>query len=131
MGIEPFLVSSSTIGVIAQRLARRLCQTCKEPYEADEAAARYFGLPAGATLYRGRGCTSCGGKGVKGRVGIYEVMRMSPPLRQLVARGASAEEIHAAAVAGGMIDLKAYSAILLREGQTTTEEVTSVVSVSD
>ena len=131
MGIEPFLVSSSTIGVIAQRLARRLCQTCKEPYEADEAAARYFGLPAGATLYRGRGCTSCGGKGVKGRVGIYEVMRMSPPLRQLVARSASAEEIHAAAVAGGMIDLKAYSAILLREGQTTTEEVTSVVSVSD
>src|SRR5262249_23639641 len=126
-----FLVSSSTIGVIAQRLARRVCQACKAPYEADEATARFFGLPAGVTLYRGRGCSACGGKGVKGRVGIYGVMRMSPPLRQLVAKGAPAEDIHAAALAGGMIDLKAYSALLLREGQTTTDEVTSVVSVSD
>ena len=68
---------------------------------------------------------------MKGRVGIYEVMRMTPALRRLVARGVAAEELHAAAVAGGMIDLKAYSARLLTDGLTSVEEVTSVVSIQD
>jgi type IV pilus assembly protein PilB len=129
MGIEPFLITSSTIGVIAQRLARRVCQSCKEPYEAEPETCRFFGLPAGATLYRGRGCAACGGSGVKGRIGIYEVMRMTPALRAMAGRGARAEEIHAAALEQGMIDLKGYAALLLLEGQTTVEEVTSVVSV--
>jgi type IV pilus assembly protein PilB len=131
MGIEPFLVSSSTIGIIAQRLARRLCQHCREPFDADATTASYFGLPPGTTLYRARGCAACGGKGVKGRVGIYEVLRMTPALRAMVASGAHAEQIHAAAVDGGMIDLKRYSALLLVEGLTSVEEVTSVVSVAD
>jgi type IV pilus assembly protein PilB len=131
MGVEPFLVSSSTIGVIAQRLARRLCPDCKEACEASPETRRYFDLPEGTTLYRARGCGNCGGKGVKGRVGIYEVMRLNPSLRDLVVRGCSAEEIHAAAAAGGMIDLKAYAAILLAEGLTSVDEVTSVVSIQD
>jgi type IV pilus assembly protein PilB len=131
MGIEPFLVSSSTIGVIAQRLARRLCQHCKEPYEPDAETRRFFGLAEGVTLYRARGCSNCGGKGVKGRVGIYEVMRMTPPLRQLVAKGASTEEIHAAGLAHGMVDLRGYAALMLAQGLTSTEEVTSVVSMQD
>jgi type IV pilus assembly protein PilB len=129
MGIEPFLVSSSTVGVIAQRLARRLCQTCKEPYSADATVARFFDIPEGATLYRATGCAECGGKGVKGRIGIYEAMRMNPRLRTMVGNGARAEEIHAAALDGGMIDLKRYSARLLAAGLTTVEEVMSVVSV--
>jgi type IV pilus assembly protein PilB len=131
MGIEGFLVSSSTVGVIAQRLARRLCQHCREPYDADPATVAFLGLPAGATLFRGRGCPSCAGKGVKGRVGIYEVLRMTPALRHMVAGGATAEAIHEAAVAGGMLDLKRYAAVLLTEGLTTVEEVTSVVSVRE
>lgn len=131
MGIEPFLVSSSTIGVVAQRLARRLCQQCREPYGADAATAGYFGLQEGVTLYRARGCSNCGSKGVRGRVGIYEVMRITPALRQLIAHGAPAEEIHAAALAEGMIDLKRYSAIMLTDGQTSVDEVTSVVSIRD
>jgi type IV pilus assembly protein PilB len=131
MGIEGFLVSSSTVGVIAQRLARRLCQQCREPYEADEATAAFLGLPPGATLFRGRGCPACAGKGVKGRVGIYEVLRMTPALRHMVAGGATAEAIHEAAVAGGMLDLKRYAALLLTEGLTSVEEVTSVVSVRE
>ena len=129
MGIEPFLVSSSTIGVIAQRLARRLCQQCKEPVAADANAIRYFDLPPGATLYRAVGCAACGGKGVKGRVGIYEVMRMTAPLRSMVGLGVRAEELHAAAVAQGMIDLKHYAAWLLTQGLATVEDVMSVVSV--
>ncbi|MDE3155268.1 MAG: Flp pilus assembly complex ATPase component TadA [Acidobacteriota bacterium] len=129
MGIEPFLVSSSTIGVIAQRLARRLCQSCKEPYEAEPETCAFFGLPPGTTLYRSRGCNACGGRGLKGRIGIYEVLKMTAELRRMVGQGAPAEEIHAAALAGGLIDLKRYAAILLTEGLTTVEEVTSVVSV--
>ena len=129
MGIEPFLVTSSTVGVIAQRLARRVCPSCREAYLAEAETCRFFGLPAGATLYRGRGCPACGGTGVKGRIGIYEVMRMTPALRAMVGRGARAEEIHAAALEQGMIDLKGYAALLLLDGQTTVEEVTSVVSI--
>lgn len=129
MDIEPFLVSSSTIGVIAQRLARRLCQQCREPYAADAAVARFWDMPEGTTIYRGRGCHVCGGKGVRGRVGIYEVMKLTPRLRGMIGTGARAEEIHAAALEEGMIDLKRYSAQLLAEGLTSVEEVTSVVSV--
>jgi type IV pilus assembly protein PilB len=129
MGIEPFLVSSSTIGVIAQRLARRLCQACRESYQADEDTCRYFELTPGTILYRARGCQACGGKGLRGRIGIYEVMKMTQELRRLVGRGAPAEEIHAAALAAGMIDLKRYAAMLLAEGLTTVDEVMSVVSV--
>jgi type IV pilus assembly protein PilB len=131
MGIEPFLVSSSTIGVIAQRLARRLCSQCREPYQPDDETRRFFGLAEGTTLYRARGCTSCAGKGVKGRVGIYEVMRITPPLRALIVKGVPAEDVHAAAVAGGMIDLKRYAALVLADGLTSIEEVTSVVSMQD
>ena len=129
MGIEPFLVSSSTIGVIAQRLARRLCQSCKEPYAGEQATCEFFGLPAGTMLYRGRGCAACSGSGLKGRIGIYEVMKMNAELRGMVGRGALAEEIHAAALAHGMVDLRGYAAMLLTEGLTTVEEVTRVVSI--
>jgi len=129
MDIEPFLVSSSTIGVIAQRLARRLCQECREPYAVDANIARFWGLPEGAVIYRGRGCNACGGKGVRGRVGVYEVMKVTPRIRTMIGTGARSEEIHAAAIEEGMIDLKRYSAWLLTEGLTSVEEVTSVVSV--
>jgi type IV pilus assembly protein PilB len=129
MDVEPFLVSSSTIGVIAQRLARRLCQQCKEPCTVDATSARFWGLPEGTTIYKGRGCSACGGKGVRGRVGVYEVMKVSPRLRTMIGTGARSEEIHAVAVEEGMIDLKRYSAWLVTEGLTSVEEVTSVVSV--
>jgi type IV pilus assembly protein PilB len=129
MGIEPFLVSSSTIGVIAQRLTRRLCQQCKAPIPADANTARYFDLPPGTTLYRAVGCAMCGGKGLKGRAGIYEVMRMNARLRAMVGDGARAEEIHAVAVEQGMVDLKRYAAWLLTNGLATVEDVMSVVSV--
>jgi type IV pilus assembly protein PilB len=131
MGIEPFLVSSSTIGVMAQRLARRLCKHCREPYQADQTTCDFMGLLTGSTLYKSRGCIECGGKGLKGRVGIYEVLKMNPDLRQLVARGASTEEIHAQAVRAGMLDLKSYAGLMLLKGDTSVEEVLQVVSVQD
>jgi hypothetical protein len=81
-------------------------------------------------VYRGRDCNVCGGKGVGGRGGgLYDVMKMTPRLRGRVGTPARAEEIHAAALEEGMIDLKRYSAQLLAEGLTSVEDVTSVVSV--
>ena len=130
MGVEPFLVSSSTIGVMAQRLARRLCK-CKEAYQADDQTCEYMGLPKASTLYKPKGCDICGGKGLKGRVGIYEVMKMNPELRGMVAKGANTEEIHAAALRHGMLDLKMYSAYLLLNGDTSVEEILQVVSVQE
>ena len=130
MGIEPFLVSSSTIGVMAQRLARRLCK-CRQPYQPDDATCDYVGVPRGSTLYKPGGCELCNGKGLRGRIGIYEVMKIGPELRAMVARGALTEEIHTKALELGMLDLKKYSALLLLEGHTSVEEVLQVVSEED
>jgi type IV pilus assembly protein PilB len=131
MGVEPFLISASTVGVMAQRLARRLCQQCKEPFPVDEQTAKYLDLTPGEQVFKGKGCDACGGKGVKGRVGIYEVMVMNSRLRKMVAAAALTEDIHKAAIEEGMLDLKAYSAWLIRKGLTTVEEVLQVVSVQD
>ncbi len=131
MGVEPFLMSASTVGVMAQRLCRKLCQACKEPAEVDDTIRGYLNIPKETVLYKGKGCDACNGKGVKGRIGIYEVLKMNSEMRALVARGGRTEEIHAAAVKNGMLDLKAYAGILLAEGKTSVEEVMSVVSVQD
>ena len=131
MGIEPFLVSSSTIGVMAQRLARRLCKNCKEEYEAEDATCEFMGLPPKSKLFRGKGCETCNGTGVKGRIGIYEVMKINAELRSMVAKAALTEDIHNAALRIGMLDLKKYAALLLLNGDTSVEEVLQVVSVQD
>jgi len=131
MGIAPFLVSSSTVAVVAQRLARRLCPVCRDAYAIDASTAAYFAVAPGTRFYRARGCDRCGGRGLAGRVGLYEVMRLNPDLRQLVGTGKRAEEIHAAALARGMIDLRRYGALLLTDGLTTVEEVMGVVSVDE
>jgi type IV pilus assembly protein PilB len=135
MGVEPFLISSSTIGVMAQRLTRRLCKVCREQVACDEATADYMGFSKeerkGLMLYKHKGCGECNNSGFKGRVGIYEVMKMNQELRQMIARGANTEDIHAAALKHGMLDLKAYSRILLKEGATTVDEVLQVVSVQE
>src|SRR5437868_891883 len=131
MGIEPFLVSSSTIGIMAQRLARRLCKSCKEQFEAEDQTCEFMGLPPKSVLWRGKGCEACNGKGVKGRIGIYEVLKMNAELRQMVAKSALTEDIHRRALELGMLDLKKYAALLLLNGDTSVEEVLQVVSVQE
>ncbi len=131
MGVEPFLISTSTLGVVAQRLARRLCSHCKEPYAAEESACEFLGLEKGTTLYQGKGCPECNGRGVRGRVGIYEVMKIDAELRKMVARQTLTEEIHECAVAHGMVDLKAYATQLLLDGETSLEEVMQVVHMGE
>ena len=121
---------------MAQRLCRRLCKACKETYEADPESLKFLDIQPEAPgkpviFYKKKGCGICNGTGFKGRVGIYEVLKMNAELRSVVARGGSTEEITACALKNGMLDLKHYAGILLKEGHTTVEEVMSVVSMEE
>lgn len=145
MGIEPFMVSSSLIGVLAQRLMRRVCVTCRIPYIPTPEELARFGLStsgeADVTFYRANTlnneeihaakstnelCPDCGGSGYKGRCGVYEVMRITEPLQTLITEGAPTERIKEVAVEEGMVTLLSYSLNLVREGATTLEEVERV-----
>jgi type IV pilus assembly protein PilB len=127
MGIEPFLMANSTIGIMAQRLARRLCQNCKVPTEIDETTLSYFGYTRenAPTFYRGEGCEKCNHTGKKGRVGIYELLVMNDDLKRAVAQGAKVEELRNLAIANGMKTLKDYAMYLMAEGLTSVDEVLS------
>jgi general secretion pathway protein E len=99
MGIEPFLLASSLIGVIAQRLVRRLCPQCRRPYEATAAEAALLGADAGQppTLYAAAGCTHCHGSGYRGRSGIYDLVVVDDAMRGLIHDGASEAALEAEA----------------------------------
>ena len=133
MGVEPFLIASSTVGVMAQRLLRRVCEKCKQPYEPPRDAIRRLGMnldeidKSRVTFYRGRGCDVCKGTGYKGRVGCYELMPVSDKVRELILAHASAYAIREAAIEAGMRSLKedAMEKILL--GMTTLEESLRVI----
>src|SRR2546422_7386971 len=125
MGIEPFLMANSTIGIIAQRLARRLCQSCKGPQEVDSVTMGYFGYTKdnAPPFFKGEGCEKCNHTGKKGRVGIYELLTMTDELKRAVSRGAKTDEITKVAVEGGMKTLKDYAMILMAQGLTSLDEV--------
>ena len=132
MGIEPFLMANSTIGIMAQRLARRLCQNCKVPTEIDETTLSYFGYTKenSPTFYRGEGCDKCNHSGKKGRVGIYELLVMNDDLKRAVAQGAKVDELRELAIANGMKTLKDYAIYLMAEGLTSVDEVLSNLVVA-
>jgi type IV pilus assembly protein PilB len=125
MGIEPFLMANSTIGVIAQRLARRTCQHCKKQVEVEDTTLRYFGYTRenSPQFFKGEGCDRCNRSGYKGRVGIYELMPMNDDLRRAVASGAKTDAIRDLAISSGMKTLKQYAMLLMADGLTTVEEV--------
>jgi type IV pilus assembly protein PilB len=134
MGIEPFLVTSSVDCVLAQRLARRLCERCKEPFvptEAELNTARWdFSRVSteGLVLYRVVGCPQCGGTGYRGRLALHEVMLMSEELNNLVVGRASSEDLRRVATAQGMMDLRADGLAKVALGTTTLQEVARVVA---
>jgi len=135
MGIEPFLVASSVNCILAQRLARQVCPDCKEPDpETTPQAAMEAGLSEdeanGITFYKGRGCRSCSETGYKGRIAVYEVMELTDELKEFVLNGASAMELKAEAIRGGMLTLRRSALNKLLEGVTTLGEVLRV-STSD
>jgi type IV pilus assembly protein PilB len=125
MGIEPFLMANSTIGIIAQRLARRLCQNCKVEQEVDETTLGYFGYTKenAPPFYKGEGCEKCNHTGKKGRIGIYELLVMNEEMKRSVARGARTDEIRNLAIENGMVSLKGYAMVLMAQGLTSVDEV--------
>jgi type IV pilus assembly protein PilB len=145
MGVEPFMTSTALIGVLAQRLLRKVCDNCRIPYNPTKDDIEQFGLPksdmeltfykantlshaelAAAKAGRGRVCPKCGGNGYKGRVGCYEIMKMTERLQGAINKGATTDAIKEIAVAEGMKTLMAYSFELVREGRTSLEEVLRV-----
>jgi type IV pilus assembly protein PilB len=131
MGIEPFLVGSSVDCVLAQRLARRLCDWCKQDYvpsEAELAAARWPQVELGTpkVLWKAGGCRSCAGTGYRGRIALHEVMPVSEEIEKLTIRHASAHEVQRAAMAEGMLDLRLDGLGKAADGQTSVQEVLRV-----
>jgi type IV pilus assembly protein PilB len=145
MGVEPFMISSSLIGVLAQRLIRRVCTECRIAYTPTKEELARYGLSAssdvGVTFYKANTlpsetiaeakgknqvCSTCNGSGYKGRCGVYEVMRMTEKLQNLINKEAPTEHIKEVAVDEGMKTLLAYSLDLVRQGATTLEEVDRV-----
>jgi len=131
MGIEPFLIASGIVGVLAQRLVRVICPKCKESYSPPLDAINRLGIgvdqSSGVTFYRGRGCEFCKGSGYKGRVGVYELMPVTDRIRDLILARQSSYAIREVAIEEGMKTLKddAMEKILL--GSTTLEESLRVI----
>jgi CheY-like chemotaxis protein len=133
MGVDPFIVSSSVALVIAQRLARRICKNCKEIYTPDPEILRKLRITAGKdeVFYHGKGCPTCGQTGYAGRVGIYESVRMTPALRELVNRNAGEDEMRKAASLAGTKFLLEDAIEKVRAGVTTLEEVLRVIQLEE
>lgn len=133
MGVEPFLIASSIIGSMSQRLARRVCEQCKEEYHPPRDLLLTFGFdpddPAndGMKFYHGLGCSNCRETGYRGRTAIFEIMEMNREIGELIVKRASAGQIKEAALAAGMITLGMDGFEKVREGITTVEELARVV----
>jgi general secretion pathway protein E len=128
MGVEPFLLASSLVGVLAQRLVRRLCSACRQPYAPDAAELAQFeaGAPP-ATLYRAVGCAGCNHSGYQGRMGIYELLEVDEPLRHMIHERVSDQVIRDHCRAGGALrPLKSDGLRWVADGDTTLEEVLRV-----
>ncbi|HEY9867638.1 MAG TPA: ATPase, T2SS/T4P/T4SS family, partial [Candidatus Obscuribacterales bacterium] len=148
MEVDPFLTASATLGVVAQRLVRRVCPECTEEYLPERHTLEYLGLldkqqdkvaESTAQYYklhvnskgwpifrRGKGCEGCNNTGYKGRVGVYEVMKINEEIRELIASSATTSMIRFAAKQAGMVPLKDYSIRLVAQGLTTVDEVIRV-----
>ena len=127
MGIEPFLVSSAVDCIVAQRLVRMLCKHCKRPLKVSEAVLAEHGL-TGAEVFEPVGCSRCGGAGYRGRLGLYEVMSVSEPIRTLILEHASIDDIVAVAVSEGMLRLRDDGMHKVREGLTSIAEVERITA---
>ncbi|MBI1976413.1 MAG: Flp pilus assembly complex ATPase component TadA, partial [Candidatus Omnitrophica bacterium] len=122
MGAEPYLVMASLNLLISQRLVRRLCQHCKEPYEPEKDILFKYGIHT-ELLYKAKGCDKCSFIGYKGRLAVFEFLAITENIRQMVLKSASASEIKQAAHKEGMVSLRDAGMKKVQEGLTTIEEV--------
>jgi len=127
MGVAPFLLASTLEAVLAQRLVRRLCPDCRTPYEPSDALLHSGGFTraqtAGRPFYRSKGCPACHQSGYRGRIGVFELLRMTDALRELVAAGASLVQLRQRAVAQGLVPLRDAGLQAMLAGETSLEEV--------
>lgn len=130
MNIEPFLIASSVLAIVAQRLARRVCDRCRQLCSPDPAASEPLGISPDSRCWRGAGCDACGHLGYRGRIGIYELLSMTSDVRGLVMRRRSAEEIKKLAVGHGMRTLREDAVLKIAGGLTTPEEALRVTADS-
>ena len=132
MGLEPFLISSAISCVVAQRLMRRLCERCKEPYEPAAADIGILRRDGGITptepIYRAVGCSQCGKTGYRGRFGIHEILLVTEEIRGMVAEHAHADDLNKSAIASGMLTLREAGCANVARGYTTVEELLRVVA---
>ena len=128
MGVESYLLADSVVGVIAQRLVRKLCKSCRKPRQATETEKLILGKKPedDVTVYDPCGCQLCGDTGFYGRIGVYEMIEMSPELTHIIANHGSTEEIKATALGQGMHTLRMSAAEYVQEGITTVEEMLKV-----
>jgi type IV pilus assembly protein PilB len=133
MGIEAFLVASSVVAIVGQRLVRRVCTSCKVPYQPTEEEVAFYEGAGGKpkdTHWIGEGCNLCSGTGYQGRIGVYELLRVTPEIRRLIVGWATQEEIRRTAVAQGMRTLLEEGLALVAEDVTTIAEVIRVIYAS-
>lgn len=128
MGIEPYLIADATVGVIAQRLVRRLCPDCKRAKKADaEDLEMLMRKPEeDLTIYEPCGCAKCDGTGFRGRIGVYEIMEVTPQLKHIISKGGEVEAIKAQALKDGMHTLRMSATELVLDGTTSVQEMMRV-----
>jgi type II secretory ATPase GspE/PulE/Tfp pilus assembly ATPase PilB-like protein len=135
MGVEPFLIASSVLAIMAQRLVRRLCNACKKPYKPSKEMLENIGLTEpqaeAITFYEAVGCDDCGGTGYKGRLAIFEIMPMSSQVAKLTVERADATIIRREAIKEGMTLLIDDGLHKIKEGLTTIEEVVRVAAAQE
>ncbi len=131
MGIDPYLVSSSVVGIISQRLVRKICPRCKESYKPSHSEAMQLKMREPKPLFRGAGCPECNFSGYKGRTAIHEILVVTKEIRELVDRRASDDQIKTVAIRQGMTTLMDTCIKLVLEGVTTTSEMMKVTYTVD
>ncbi|MCS7250091.1 MAG: type II secretion system ATPase GspE [candidate division WOR-3 bacterium] len=129
IGVEPYLIASSLIGVLAQRLVRKICPACKESYQPKPEILKYLGLEEKIQLFRGKGCEECNNTGYRGRTGIFELLIIDDTLREMILKNKSATEIHQVAVSKGMKTMRDDGFDKVKKGITTIEEVLRVTTI--
>jgi type IV pilus assembly protein PilB len=138
MGVKPFLVASAVIAVLAQRLVRRVCKECR--HARDPRSINQWELDAvnlklaqlrGKRIYQAVGCERCGDRGYKGRQGVYELMEMTPQLRELTFASAHTSELRTCAIKGGMNTLQMDGVRKILDGITTIEEILKITHRQD
>ncbi len=128
MGVDSYLIADSVVGIIAQRLVRRLCPNCKKMRKAEEYELEFMGKDptVPANIWEPCGCQSCNGTGYYGRIGVYEIMELTPGVKRLINKKATAEEIKQQALADGMQTLRMNASKLVLSGTTSFQEILSV-----